>query len=1115
MRSQLFAFSALILSVATAQPRRIANPIDATRTVLLKDNVHPLARAEYDRGRVDPAMPMNYLRITLKPSAQQQNDLERLLSNQQNPSSQDYHRWLTPEQFGQRFGIDPVEMRAIASWLRAQGLIVERTARARNWIAFSGTAAQVEAAFRTELHHYSVAGKLHFANAVPPSVPAALQDVAGEIQGLHDFEPNPMGIFMPDSNTANGSHVLAPDDFATIYDLNPLYQGGIDGTGQKIVIVGNQAIDLTDIRNFRAMFGLPVNDPQIYLAGASPSQGSSAEPYLDLEWAGAVARNATLIYVYSNSIDTALQAAVDQNLAPVISESYGSCEMNPVGSTRALAQQANAQGITWLNSSGDSGAAGCDNHGDPTNPLAQFGYAVSLPASLPEVTAVGGTEFNEGSGNYWSGTNTASGASALSYIPEMAWNESSDTGLRAGGGGASVLFAKPAWQDAPGVPDDNSRDVPDVSLASALHDGYRVIANGQTLTAGGTSASSPSFAGVLGLLNQYLGVNGAPGQFGLGNINPTLYRLASGAPSVFHDITNGGNLVPCARGNTDCATGVLGYVAGPGYDLATGLGSIDAYNFVTQWNTPVPATAMAFTVSPATVTWGDQVQLVAKVTSSAGTPSGAVIFTSGTDSLGSVDLKSGSATVVVSSSQLRVGANTITATYAGSSGFSASAAAATIGVAGRSSGSAVSFTISPSQVHLFEWTTFTLTEQAGVGTQVTAWTVDGSPVGFQTPTLGPLGTYTFSVRFSGGVNFPALHTYTVSGVDPEGTKWTQTGTVTVTAPVVTTSMKLLGAPSGLMSNPGDATCPYSQRLILQEENGLQVLLTRFLAGNLNLTGRIQTLFGTAHLAAFGSLEGTLCLNSPPSQATIYEFDGTDEDNNRISVTMTAPVQPAAAGNPLAVSQNPVALSVTDSSQQASAALGLTVAGPWTVSVTPSNAATEWLAVTPASGTGPSQLSVTASGSGLASGVYNATILVQAANASPPYLEVPVTLVVGVSDEMKITGAANAASFETAFAPGMLVSVFGKNLAPSEGQASFLPLPLGIAGVMATVNGVAAPLLYSSPEQLNIQIPYEVGSGTAVIGIVNNGQAAAYTIGVAVSAPGIFSSGGSLVPVASA
>src|ERR1035438_4307923 len=246
MRSQLVVLPVLILSVASAQPRRITTPIDAARTVVLRDNVYPLARAQDDRGRVDPKTPMNYLRITLKPSGPQQRDLEQLLHDQQNPSSQDYHRWLTPEQFGQRFGMNPVETQAIASWLRAQGLVIERTARARNWIAFSGTAAQVEAAFRTELHHYSVAGQLHVANAFPPSVPAALEDVAGEIQGLHDFEPQPMGIFMPDSNTTTGAHVLAPDDFATIYDLNPLYQSGIDGYGQKIVIVGNQAIDLTD-----------------------------------------------------------------------------------------------------------------------------------------------------------------------------------------------------------------------------------------------------------------------------------------------------------------------------------------------------------------------------------------------------------------------------------------------------------------------------------------------------------------------------------------------------------------------------------------------------------------------------------------------------------------------------------------------------------------------------------------------------------------------------------------------------------------------------------------------------------------------------------------------------
>ena len=373
--------------------------------------------------------------LELEPSAAQKADLERLLVEQQNPGSPNYHHWLTPEQYADRFGASTQDANRIAAWLQSQGLTVHAISRGRSWIAFGGTAAQLEAAFQTELHEYIVDGEVHIANATEPSVPAALGGIVKGIRGLNDFRPKPAARTLrkpatsegakPAYTSSSGSHYLSPNDFSTIYNVNPLYSAGIDGTGQALVIAGQTRINLSDIQQFRSEYGLPAQDPQIVFVPGSRDPGLSSddlpEADLDLEWSGAVARNATIVYVYAWDVMAAVQYAIDQNLAPVISVSYGFCEPEQPSSyaalLRASAMQANAQGITWFAASGDNGAADC---GDTLHP----GLAVDMPASIPEVTGVGGTEFQEGTGQYWRGTNDATSASALSYIPEIAWNDS-------------------------------------------------------------------------------------------------------------------------------------------------------------------------------------------------------------------------------------------------------------------------------------------------------------------------------------------------------------------------------------------------------------------------------------------------------------------------------------------------------------------------------------------------------------------------------------------------------------------------------------------------------------------------------------------------------------------
>jgi len=600
---------ALLLSQSTAfaQYDRIPGRIGSSGRAVLRGNVHPKAQPQYDSGRVEPDLKMSLITLAFKPSPAQQAALNALLAEQQDRSSPNYHRWLTPEQYADQFGLSHEDFDKIMSWLQSCSLSIDYSARGRNSISFSGTAHNVELAFGTEIHRYRVDGEIHFANSTDPSIPAELASVVLGLRGLDDFRMKPPTIRKRDSADAshsvpahpeytypNGTHVLVPDDLATIYDIAPLYAIGINGSGQRIVIAGQSDISLSDIATFRNGI-LPSNVPQVVLVPGSSDPGITVnenEADLDLEWVGAVARNATIIYVNSTSVLASAAYAISENLAPIVSISFGLCEQDQTASTLSLvetaAQQANLQGITLLSASGDTGAAGCDSE---TSSQASHGLGVWFPASLPEVTAVGGTEFSEGIGHYWSSANSGTGASALSYIPEIAWNDSTLGNLSASGGGISTLYSKPVWQTGPGVPNDGVRDVPDVAMtASPNHDPYVIISGGAANLYGGTSAATPVFAGIIALLNQYYGSKGE------GNINPNLYRIPQ--TSAFHDIVSGNNIIPCVLGTPNCTTGSFGYSAAPGYDLVTGLGSVDVYNLVVNWNTPTPASNVVPTCNP-------------------------------------------------------------------------------------------------------------------------------------------------------------------------------------------------------------------------------------------------------------------------------------------------------------------------------------------------------------------------------------------------------------------------------------------------------------------------------------------------------------------------------------
>jgi uncharacterized protein (TIGR03437 family) len=810
--------SAICLLIATGAPLWAQREL----TVPLGGSLRPEILRRNDLGRADPALPLPAMSLLLKRSAAQQAGLRQLLNDQQNPASPDYHRWLTPEQFADRFSPSAADVARAARWLASQGFAIGNAARSRGWITFSGTAHQAETAFQTEIHRYSLRGKSHFANARPPSIPAALADVVLGIDGLDDFTPDPGE---PEMTSSIGTHTLAPDDLAIIYDIMPLYLSGFDGAGQKVAVVGSTNLDasaLADVAAFRSKFNLPANVPQVVRDTTFPdpgvNQNTIGEAHLDVEWVGAIARNATVVYVYSNTFIHAVLYAIDNNLAPVVSMSANiGCEAvnTPanVAFYQALAQQGNAQGITWVNSGSDAGPASCDANGAP---LAVGGLGLRFPASIPEITAVGGTEFNEQTGTYWSSTNTANGASARSYIPEMVWNDSKALNLLwAGGGGASIYFPKPAWQNAPGVPGDGARDLPDVALAASFsHDGYYVIRGGGGVTTGGTSASAPVFAGILTLLNQYL-VSKGQAQPGLGNVNPTLYRLARTTPAVFHDIIDGDNIVACGAGTLDCPGGSMGFRAGPGYDLASGLGSVDANQLVTKWSSQPPVdSAVVVSVTPNPV------------------------YQQAPDANGN------------------------------------------------------------------RWITqIKLSEEAGVATTVTGFTINGASAdiasAFGGTDLAANGSRTATVKFA-DVNVPAMMVFGVTGVDASGRTWSQ----------------------------------------------------------------------------------------------------------QIAVPFEA-------------------------------------AGLFTLS-----------------------------------------------------------------------GVANAASYQQTFAPGMLLYVAGNRLSPVVQIADSVPFRTYMGAVSATINGLAAPLYYVSPGQLDIQIPYEIPPGKATLIVSSLGQASVLGFNVSATAPGIFTAqDGSLVPFA--
>jgi hypothetical protein len=703
---------------------RITQAIDEKQLVLLRGNVHPLAQPKFDQGAVSDAQPLDRMLLLLQRAPEQEAALHQLLDDQLTLNSSKHHAWLTPQQFGAQFGPTDADLQATTNWLSAKGFHTIQVGPGRTAIQFSGTAGQVRDAFHTEIHSYMVNGAQHFANSSDPQIPAALAPVVAGVVSLHNFpkfaHSHKLGNFHRardggaieplfsfagcGSNSNQPCNGLGPADLAKIYNV----PANLDGTGQTIAVVGQSNINLVDTQQYRAIFGLPVNDPVIVLNGPDPGlTADESEADLDVQVAGAMAPKATIKLVVSEpsqstataGIDLSALYIVDNNIAGIMSESYGSCEagLGTAGNNfySALWEQAAAQGITVLISTGDNGPADCD---DPNSfDFASNGLAVNGIASTPFDVAVGGTDFlystTNPSSTYWSITNsgTPPTESAKSYIPETTWNNScaaagltgctasiinadnsSGVDLVAASGGPSSLYSKPAWQAGiTGMPNDNKRDIPDVSLFSSngTNNSFYIVcqkdftgANSCDLNspfldfsgAGGTSGSVQAFAGIMALINQSQanGSNPTPRQ---GNANYIFYKLykqnptkicASNAAAVtttgciFYDVVTGNISVACQGGTTDCSNmstaanqygvmvsaGVPAWTAASGYDLATGLGTVNIANLAAAWG-GVGLTASTTTISASpsgTIAHGANASFTVHVTSSGGTPTGQV-----------------------------------------------------------------------------------------------------------------------------------------------------------------------------------------------------------------------------------------------------------------------------------------------------------------------------------------------------------------------------------------------------------------------------------------------------------------------------------------------------------
>jgi hypothetical protein len=838
---------------------RVVNAIDDHAIVTLKNNVRQDVAAAPDLGPVEDSREL-HLYMLLQRTPEQQADLENLLERQQQAGAAEYHKWLTPKAFGARFGASPEDIAKINTWLESHGMQVRSVLNNGSMIDFAATSGQIREAFRTQLHYVEMRGGKYPALRQDPSIPAALAPVVAGIKGLNKI-PALMDHTTPGRASFNkgtkswhresagseagpkpayddgtDTYLVTPQDFYTIYNVNPVFNSGTLGSTSTVAVVEESDIEYGtvnssthaatggDVTTFRSLFGVPgtlnmhvyhgygsvtCNDP-----GIDPNaNGEDVEASLDAEWANATAPSANLVFMScddttDNGIFTSMAALIDNSLSDVMSLSYGESELYFTSSSDynmqdTLYAQAAAQGQTFFVSSGDSGSDVKDQN---TEGAAVSGINVSAFAS-PLTTVAGGTDFQDyydsfkggpAETTYWSSANNSHYGSALSYVPEMPWNSScassmvaafegySGAGLCAtgdftngdvvgGSGGISTHYSVPSWQTGTSGYSNSKHSQPDIAgfassggwghglifCDSNPRQGYTCASSATFGVAGGTSFVAPYMAGVTGLLVNYTGAR-------QGLLNPALYALAkaqytaaatktacyangqtsntgvtTGLPAsscIFADVTTGNNDVPCAAGSASCyvnsgaSYGMLSltgsssltaaYQSGIGFDQVTGLGSVNVNNLLTKWNTAFTSSTTV-SANPTSITSSQSTTLTATVTT--GTPTGydgtkpatkgTATFKAGTSTLGSCTMTAGSCSLAVAASKLASGANSVTATYAGSGTYPASTSTATtVTVTGGGTTKAAITSPTPGSTLTSSTVTFTWTAATGATT---------------------------------------------------------------------------------------------------------------------------------------------------------------------------------------------------------------------------------------------------------------------------------------------------------------------------------------------------------------------------------------------------------------
>jgi uncharacterized protein (TIGR03437 family) len=550
---------------------------------------------------------------------------------------------------------------------------------------------------------------------------------------------------------------------------------------------------------------------------------------------------------------------------------------------------------------------------------------------------------------------------------------------------------------------------------------------------------------------------------------------------------------------------------------------VDANNLATLWNTTTDAVTVSLYVNTARATLNDTVGMTATVAAAtgSGTPTGTVDFSVNGIKLGSSPLRDigGQQEADLFFPAYLIGGTgtfTVVAQYSGDARFSGGGATNTIRVTVPSGVAAIVPTApdtvwpSPPDAQGLSWqTSLSLREAAGVPAIITGFTIDGAPQPlpqyFPSPEIPAAGTVNATVVFR-NLATPVTRTFGFTGVDAAGQTWSRQIAVNYLALPPGSVPVVSATPLIVAQNPGaDPSCQWPVQLNIDEAGGnVGLTETSLVVGGVDWTGQIPAIFGTERLPAWGELQGTICLGAitPPTTETIQI--GTSGYTQEIVVSLAGP-----AANPTQLSAAPASVTMAAASASPLPFAGLLIdttdaTATWTASVYPANRTTAWLGASHFSGTGPTYVALTASGAGFEPGVYRATLVIQSPSAVPQSVNVPIMFVLGPNTSgAAIAGITNPATYSTAVSPGMLVAVFGTNLASTTSAASGSPLAYSLGGVSAAVNGIAAPLAYVSPTQVNIQIPYEAGAGPAVLGIDNNGQIAGFQFQISASAPGIF------------